>query len=90
MTLRAEETTQLTFSSTNNREFEQIPLNWSLTLPLNCTSLREIRKRPQSGIVKALSVAVNTFSGDVTPQLSTVISLKLISLRSLAYTEIEK
>ena len=30
-------TTQLTFYSTNNREFEQIPLNWSLKLPLNFT-----------------------------------------------------
>ena len=40
------EKTQLTFNSTINREFEQIPLNWSLKLPLNCTSLREFRKIP--------------------------------------------
>ena len=42
---------QLTFSSTNNREFEQIPLNWNLKLPLNCTSLREFRKRPLKSTV---------------------------------------
>ena len=47
-------TTQLTFSSTNNREFEQIPLNWSRKLPLNCTSLREFRKSPLKSTVMRL------------------------------------
>ena len=32
----------------------------------------------QSGVVKALSVAVNTFSGDVNPQLGTVISIRAL------------
>ena len=49
-----QEITQLTFYSTNNREFEQIPLNWSLKLPLNCTSLREFRKSPLKSNVMRL------------------------------------
>ena len=32
----------------------------------------------QSGVVKAFSVAVNTFSGDVNPQLGTVIFIRAL------------